>query len=207
VHESPAIAIDGSDRIHITWHDFTDGVIKYRRLTGSTWSSVTDLTSGDTSTHPDIAAKGNDVYVVWNTDLGSNQYEVRCRTSSNGGSAWQSSTLIATVTTALIGPYPSPRVSIDSSGTVHVVWHALGTTANQEIWHSQSTDEGASWSSADNISNNSGVPSQLASIGTDSEDDVHVAWQEQVSGEWDIFHIHTGAVGDGIYLPIIMKSY
>ena len=46
----------------------------------------------------------------------------------------------------------------------------------------------------------------MASIGTDSEGDAHVAWQEQVSGQWDIFHSRTGVAG-GIYLPIIMKNY
>jgi hypothetical protein len=212
-NEFPAIAIDGSNRIPVTWHDFTAQVIQHCRSTdgGSTWPSVTDLTSGDNSTHPDIAAKGGDVYVVWNTDLGGNQYQVRCRRSGNGGSTWQSSSLIATVTTAPISDYPTPRVSIDISDTVHVAWHALGTTDKQEIWHSQSTDKGASWSSPVNVSKNPDWHSQLASIGTDSEGDAHVAWQEQVgvSGQWDIFHSRTGVPGadGGIYLPIIMKNH
>jgi Neuraminidase (sialidase) len=210
-NEFPAIAIDGSNRIHVTWYDFSAQVIQHRRSTdgGSTWSSVKDLTSGDNSTYPDIAAKGDDVYVVWNTDLGGNQYQVRCRRSTDGGSAWQTSRLIATVTTALISGYPTPRVSVDISDTVHVAWHALGTTDKQEIWHSQSTDNGANWSSPVNVSKNPDGHSQLASLGTDSEGDAHVAWQEQVSGQWDIFHSRTGVpgAGGGIYLPIIMKNY
>jgi len=210
-NEFPAIAIGGSNRIHVTWHDFSAQVIQHRRSTdgGSTWLGVTDLTSGDNSTHPDIAAKGDDVYVVWNTDLGGNQYQVRCRRSTDGGSTWQPSRLIATVTTALISGYPTPRVSVDISDTVHVAWHALGTTDNQEIWHSQSKDSGVHWSSPVNVSNNPEAQSQLASIGTDSEGDAHVAWQEEVSGLWwDIFHSRTGVAGagGGIYLPIIMKN-
>jgi hypothetical protein len=210
-NEFPAIAIDGSNRIHVTWHDWSAKVIQHRRSTdgGSTWSSVEDLTSGDNSTHPDIAAKGNDVYVVWNTDLGGNQYQVWCRRSGDGGSTWQSRSLIATVTTALISGYPTPRVSVDISDTVHVAWHALGTTDKQEIWHSKSTDSGDNWSSPVNVSRNPDGHSQLASIGTDSEGDAHVAWQEQVgvSGQWDVFHSRTGVAGGGIYLPIIMKNY
>lgn len=205
-NEFPAIAIDGSNRVHVTWHDVAEG-IQYRGLTGGTWSSVTDL-SGGGSTYPDIAAKGNDVYVVWNTKLGGNQYEVWCRWSNDRGNSWQSSISIATVTTALISPYPTPRVSIDISDTVHVAWHALGTTDKQEIWHSQSTDRGANWSSPVNISKNPDAPSQLVSIGTDSEGDAHVAWQEQVSDQWNIFHSRTGVAGaGGIYLPVIMKNY
>jgi hypothetical protein len=201
VNENPAVALDGSNRIHVTWHDVDEG-IKHRRLTGGTWSSVTDL-SGGNSTYPDIAAKGNDVYVVWNTLVTGNQYEVWCRRWD--GSSWSTASTIATVTTSPISPYPSPRVSVDNSDTVHVAWHGLGTN-EREIWHSQSTDKGASWSSPVNISQNSDVPSQLVSIGTDSEDDAHVAWQEQVSDQWDIFHSRTGVAG-GIYLPIIMKNY
>jgi hypothetical protein len=213
-NEFPAIAIDGSNRIHVTWYVIspTQRVIQHRRSTdgGSTWSSVKDLTSGDYSTHPDIAAKGDDVYVVWNTDLGGNQYQVRCRRSTDGGSTWQTSRLIATVPTASISDYPTPRVSVDISDTVHVAWHALvGTSGKQEIWHSTSTDHGAHWSSpAVNVSKNPGVSSQLASIGTDSEGDAHVAWQEQVSVQWDIFYSRTGVAGaGGIYLPILMKNY
>jgi hypothetical protein len=217
-NEFPAIAIDGSNRIHVTWHDFSAQVIQHCRSTdgGSTWFSVTDLTSGDNSTHPDIAAKGDDVYVVWNTDLGGNQYQVRCRWSSDGGNSWPpiNTALIATVNTVSISDYPTPRVSIDISDTVHVAWHACETTCdalhNQEIWHSsQSTDNGDSWSSPVNVSKNPAAPSQLASIGTDSEGDAHVAWQEQKSGQWDIFHSRTGVAGagGGIYLPIIMKNY
>ena len=208
-NEFPAIAIDGSNRIHITWHDVDEG-IQYRRLTGGTWSSVTDL-SGGNSTYPDIAAKGNDVYVVWNTEVAANQYQVWCRRSGDGGSTWppSSSSLIDTVTTSPISPYPTPRVSIDISDTVHVAWHALETTDKQEIWHSQSANQGTSWSTRVNISKNPDESSQLASIGTDSEGDAHVAWQEQVSGLWDIFHSRTGVAGGdggGIYLPIIMKN-
>lgn len=209
-NEFPAIAIGGSNCIHVTWHDFSAQVIQHCRSTdgGSTWLGVTDLTSGDNSTHPDIAAKGDDVYVVWNTDLGGNQYQVRCRRSIDGGSTWQPSRLIATVTTAPISDYPTPRVSIDISDTVHVAWHALGATDKQEIWHSKSTDSGAHWSYPVNVSENRDGHSQLASIGTDSEGDAHVAWQEQVSGLWDIFHSRTGVPGaGGIYLPIIMKNY
>jgi Neuraminidase (sialidase) len=140
--------------------------------------------------------------------LGGNQYQVRCRRSTDGGSTWQTSHLIATVTTALISGYPTPRVSVDISDTVHVAWHALGTTDKQEIWHSKSTDHGVTWSSPVNVSRNPDGHSQLASIGTDSEGDAHVAWQEQVSVQWDIFHSRTGVPGaGGIYLPILMKNY
>jgi hypothetical protein len=213
----PAIAIDGSNNIHVTWYDLSTKIIQHRRSTdgGDNWpSTITDL-SGGNSTHPDIAAKGDDVYVVWNRDLGANQYEVRCRGSDDGGVSWSSPTdhLIATVTTAQISPYPSPRVSIDISDTVHVVWHACKTTCpmgeTHEIWHSQSQNHGATWSSpAVNISKASGTPSQMASIGTDSEGDVHVAWQEEVSLQFDIFYRGTASAGSGrVYLPIIMKDY
>ena len=208
-NELPAIAIDGSNRIHVTWHDLDQGIIKYRKLTGGTWSGVQSL-SGGNSSYTDIAAKGNDVYVVWNTDL-EGQYQVWCRRSNDGGGAWQASTLIATVTTASISDYPTPRVSVDISDTVHVAWHACETTCdalhNQEIWHSRSTDKGANWSSPVNVFKNPAESSQLASIGADSEGDAHVAWQE-LSDQWDIFHSRTGVAGagGGIYLPIIMKN-
>ena len=200
VNEFPAIAVDGSNRIHVTWHQGAtpNEVIKYRRFTG-TWSSVQSL-SGSGSTHSDIAAKGNDVYVVWNTKLSDTQYRVWYRRSSDGGGTWQPAALIATVATTLISGFPSPRVSIDAADNVHVVWHAVVGLDKPEIWYSQSTD----WSSVVNISQTSDE-SQVASIGTDSGGDVHVAWQEQVGGRWDIFYIRTVPTG-GIYLPIITKN-
>jgi hypothetical protein len=86
-----------------------------------------------------------------------------------------------------------------------VVWHALDTTDKQETWYSQSTDNGASWSSPENISRNSDEASQLASVGADSEGDAHVAWQE-LGSQWDIWYVRTSATGGGVYLPIIKKN-
>lgn len=214
----PAIASSGG-RLHVTWDVLTTTApfvysVEYRRSTdGDTWIDLMNV-SGDVAgntqpTHPDVAARGNDVYVVWNTLVAVDTYQVRCRRSDDGGNSWLPATTIATPTTSWVSPYPAPRVTVDITGTVHVVWH--GTGSDSEIWYSSSENNGANWSTPTNLSNESLRGSWLASVALDGSNQVHVVWQEEYqdnSDDTDIYWIRTDLAGSGgIYLPIIMKNH
>ena len=221
----PAIASSGG-RLHVTWDVYTGTseyhLVHYRRSSdgGTNWTNLEDISgvapTGVYFTFPDVAASGNDVYVVWNSyvDKWANQiytFTVRCRRSSNGGESWLPATTVATPTTTFLSPYPAPRVTIDISGTVHVVWHGVGSES--EIWHSSSENGGVTWSTPTNLTNDPDRGAWLASVAVDDSNRVHVVWQQDYQEEApvyeDVYWTRTdlaGGGGGGVYLPIILKN-
>lgn len=77
-----------------------------------------------------------------------------------------------------------PSIAVDGNN-IHVVWYD-DTPGNYEIFYKHSTDGGVTWSSEQNLSNNSGH-SFIHSIAVDGSN-VHVVWYNAISGNSDIFY-------------------
>jgi hypothetical protein len=72
-----------------------------------------------------------------------------------------------------------PDIAVDKDGGINVVWYD-DTPGNDEIFFSRSSDGGAAWTQAVNVSNNPGI-SFTPVVGVDDAGNLNAAW-------WDTSH-------------------
>ena len=123
---------------------------------------------------------GNIIHVVWFDDTPGNS-EIYYKKSTNGGTSWSVNQRL----TWSSGYSSGPSMAIDSSDSIHVVWYD-DTPGNNEIYYKKSTTGGTSWNPAQRITWTSGS-STVPAIAVDSSDAVHIVWQENISGNDEIY--------------------
>ena len=79
-----------------------------------------------------------------------------------------------------------PRVAVDSSGGVHLVWSDT-TPGDSEIYYKQSTDGGGTWATSQRITFSSGSPGN-PDIAVDSTGGLHVVWEDEAPGNSEIYY-------------------
>ncbi len=89
---SPSIAMSGQS-VHVVWSDQRTAYqgIYYKSSTdgGANWGSDLRLTYVNSdSYYPSIAVSGQNVHVVWQEKIGSNNYAIYYTRSTNGGINW-----------------------------------------------------------------------------------------------------------------------
>ena len=149
---------------------------------GSSFSEVISINNNDElSSLGDIAAKGNNVYIVWQDDSQSESHTFFKRSTDNGKSFGDMKDF---------GPGFNPQLDTVSSN-VYIVW----TNGDNDIAFKASKNNGASFGStkilsgddnADNLQN-----PQISSLGNA----VRVVW-ENLSGNEDVFFRASGNEGD-----------
>jgi len=149
---------------------------------GQTWNATKRLTwTPGNSYYPAIATDSNNhIHVVWE-DYSTSSAEVYYKKSTNGGTTWTQKRLTWTS-----GESWAPAIAADSNNHIHVVWHD-NTPGNIEIYYQRSTNGGVTWTGAKRLSWNTGN-STYASIAADSNNQIHVAWQDDTSGNYEICH-------------------
>ncbi|UCD13114.1 MAG: hypothetical protein JSW60_06020 [Thermoplasmatales archaeon] len=89
-----------------------------------------------------------------------------------------------------------PSLFVDSIGTVHIVWNEPtnygGSGLDDDIFY-KSKPKGGSWTPTEVVSTESTKDSWLPSITIDSNDTIHVTWEdwtdiEGSGNDWDIFY-------------------
>jgi hypothetical protein len=186
----PTIAANSSGGIHVVWHDDTPGnfEIYYKRSTnaGMTWQATERLSwSSVDSFWPSIASdSSNGVHCVW-VDGNAGEWplhELYYKRSTNGGATWQATKRLTWNNSCT----SSPSIATDSSNGIHVSFTDTAA-ANAEIYYKKSTNGGMTWSSSKRLTWNSGA-SNDSYITVDSSNRVHVAWDDWVSGNWEILY-------------------
>jgi len=183
----PAICVDSSNKIHVFWNDDTPGnnEIYYRKSTdgGTTWSSVQRLTwTAGSSENPTVAADSlGNLQLMW-SDYTPGDYEVFYRKSTDGGGTWSSSKRL----TWTAGESEFPAISVDSSNQIHVVWND-NVPGNHEIYYKKSTDGGSNWTASQRLTYSAGA-SILAAIASDSSGNLHVFWQDDTPGNYEVYY-------------------
>jgi hypothetical protein len=135
----PAVAVDSGSAIHVTWSESPGALseILYKRSTngGVTWNAVKRLTwTSGYSRGPAVAVDANDdVHIVWDDDTPGNK-EVYYRQSPAGGTTWGAVKRL----TWTAGDSSSAAMAVDSSHTIHIVWHD-DTPGNFEIYYKRGT--------------------------------------------------------------------
>ena len=186
---APQVAVSGSN-VYVMWVDETTGNrdILFKRITdsGATFSNTPINLSNNTefSSHPQIAASGNNVYVIW-FDRTTGNGDIYFRRSTDSGATFRDTINLSNDT----GMSGSPQIAV-SGNNVYVVWYDNRINENSqifdEIYFKRSTDGGASFSNTPiNLSNTTGgsYSPQIAASGNN----VYVVWRDQTTGNADIF--------------------
>jgi hypothetical protein len=179
----PSVAVSGSV-IHVIWYDERDGnwEIYYKRSTdaGTSWGTDTRLTNNTAySFVPSVAVSGSVAHVVWWDERDGNA-EIYYKRSTDAGINWGADTRLTNNTASS----NSPSVAISSS-VVYVVWYD-NRDGNNEIYYKRSTDAGVNWGADIRLTNNI-ANSQYSSI-TVYGPGVHVVWQDNSDGNWEIYY-------------------
>ena len=188
---SPAIAIDSTGIIYVAWSDLiTESFVDQTEIYGSrstdggmTWSGAQRLTwtSGYTY-YPAIAAGSGSHFHIICTDRTPGNYELYHKRSMDGGIAWNAPKRL----TWTPGSSDLPAVAIDSDDHIHVIWPD-DTPGYHEIYYKQSTDEGTTWNTMNRLTWTPGT-SYLPAVAIDSSGAIHVVWQDNTPGNYEIYY-------------------
>jgi len=186
----PDVAVSGAN-VYVVWCDETPGnreiyLVKSAN-NGATWQDSQRLTSnaGD-STYPSIAVSATNIYIVWRDETPGNA-EIYFRRSIDGGATWQ----VAKRLTNNSGFSDYPDIAV--SGTnVYVIWEDY-TPGNYEIYFRKSADGGATWQSAQRLTNNPGFSSnpRIAKYGSN----VYIVWSDSNPGNEEIYFCRSADSG------------
>jgi hypothetical protein len=180
----PAIAAAGP-LVHVVWEDGRNGYYesfdKYSTDGGATWSADFRLAQAPPAAYcQSVAIAGSTVYAVWSTNF-ANVYTIRLRRSTSGGAAWDS---VVTLTQTADFGCSSPSVAACDS-LAYVVW-ADDRYANTELVYKVSADAGATWGADLRLTNDAASSYSPSVAARDSL--VHVVWQDNRAGNWDILY-------------------
>jgi BNR repeat-containing family member len=181
----PKIAVDSSGGLHVVWHSSGPYIIYYKASAdgGANWTLTRRLTwNPGNSGWPAIAVDSSDnLHVVWNDDMPGNA-EIYYKKSTDGGVAW---TLQKRLTWT--SDYSeSAAIAVDSSDNLHVVWWDY-TPGNCEIFYKRSSDVGVTWTPSRRLTWTSG-DSRSPAIAVDSQDNLHVVWNDDTPGNNEIYY-------------------
>jgi hypothetical protein len=181
----PRIASAG-DNVYVVWEDNTLGnyevFFRASHDSGRTFGNIINISndSADSSQPPQIAAIGDNVYVVWRSFNIDNNDILFASSNDNG------QTFITPVNLSN-SPGDSQFARIAAAGdNVYVVWEDR-PSGNADISYTVSNNSGLTFSPPINLSNSLGN-SINPDIST-SGDKVYVVWQDDTLGNFDIFFI------------------
>ena len=178
----PAIAVCGS-KIYVVWHDATPGncEIYFKKSAdgGATWQTNQRLTNNaGQSVTPDIAVDGSTVYVAWSDNTPGN-YDIYFKKSTDGGATWNDAIKL----TNNSGDSNDPKIVISGTYTC-VVW-SDDTPGNNHVYFVRSADSGATWQSAQKLTNDAddSVGPNIAAYGSN----LYMVWFDLYSANDDIY--------------------
>ncbi|NVM31728.1 MAG: hypothetical protein HWN65_23015 [Candidatus Helarchaeota archaeon] len=234
------IAIDSQDYLHVVWADDTDDPswgtdqeILYSYYDSSVWSSPTAISAGvgnwnnDTSWQPSIAIDSQDnIHVVWSDKTPGwwtnsiTDYEI-LYSNYTSVSGWSDPICISDNASKWNdGSSGIPFIAIDNDDDLHVVWDDNSTgwwrasPADSEIFYVNRTS--SVWGNPIPISDDLTLwntdTSHFPSIAVDSNDNVHVVWQDTTDTApppigWDtdmeiLYRNYSSGVGWGAFIGL-----
>src|SRR5882724_9919625 len=188
----PQIAVDKNGAINVVWEDDTAGHsdISFSRSAdnGANFSLPLNLSNplGNAlanSNSPRIAVDlAGHLNVVWANDSPGN-FEIFLGRSTDGGVNFSGPKNISNSS----GFSSHPVIALDAGGSINVVWADINPAdSNTDIYFARSSDGGATFSAAQNVSNNSGFSSNPW-LTVDAGANINVAWEDSTPGNRDIF--------------------
>ncbi len=182
----PQISSSGNN-VYVVWIDGSnpnfDTFFTFSTDNGLTFSDPDNLSEGDTGnsafTSPQISSSGNNVYVVWIDGTFPN-LDTFFAFSTDNGLTFSTPDSLSENT----GRSEDPQISLEGNN-VYVVWELI-TPGNSDIFFAFSTNNGLTFSTPDNLSENTGDSEdpQISSEGNN----VYVVWIDTTDGNVDIFY-------------------
>lgn len=178
----PKISVDSS-QVYLTWEDDSKGnyeVFLSRSVdNGNSFQAPVDIsTNTGQSGTPEVVVSQNNVYAVWMDDTPGN-YDILFTKSADGGKTFSKPVNISN--DKKDSGYPQIAVW---KNNVYLTWTQTMTGANYDVYFAKSSDNGDTFETPINLSNNfgsSGWP-KIASDGN-----VYVSWVDSTPGKFDIF--------------------
>jgi len=191
----PSIAVDKDNHIHVAWQDNTSGdyQIYYRKSTdgGSTWTAMKRLSwTEGFSVNPDLLARpvylsnGSvlvGLHITWASYVDYN-FEVFHKSGYDWLGEWTDP--LTKRITWNSGASRLPRVAVDSESRLHLVWQD-NSPGNYEVYYARSVNGGSSWDKERLTWTD--ASSEDPSIAIDPDDNRYVAWDDQKSGNAEIY--------------------
>jgi hypothetical protein len=171
------------NNVYVAWEDATteNGDIYFKKSIGNGTSfgnieNLSNNTSFSDSFH--ITVSGSNIYVVW-TDNATGNGDIYFKKSMDNGTSFGNIENLSNDN----GKSHGGRIVV-SGNNVYVVWNDE-STGKGDIYFKRSSDNGTSFSSTQNLSNNPGnsTAAQIASY----LDNVYVAWEDATTGNGDIY--------------------
>jgi hypothetical protein len=182
----PTIARDDRGALHVAYVSYEKGATVPEIFHtespdgGKSWEPRVDVSkTPGIPREPAIACgTGGHVVIVWlDTSSGLEKPHVFSSFSTDSGKSWS----LAIDVSGTPGKSMDPSVAIAPDGTVHVVWaDTSGGERGPEIWHALSTDKGASWSKARDISRALG-DARCPEVACGPKNEVYVCWTDRLS--------------------------
>lgn len=209
----PDIAVKSTGELNVVWmENLSQYDVYFGRSTdnGATWTTPLNISNTLTvdSYYPAVAVDNyGNLNVVWieNRRMSTNNVWLRdiyFSRSTNGGTVWSAPALL--YETKCVCP---PAIAVDSAGRIFVAYR-FGELADEgEILVISSGDGGTSWSSPKLVSVGAGDAIN-PSLAVDSNGYVNLAWQQIVSGDYDIFHARSTDLGANWNQPVnVSQTY
>ncbi|MCK5559180.1 MAG: hypothetical protein KAJ51_01245, partial [Thermoplasmata archaeon] len=173
--EYTSIALDASDRPHISYYNYTNDEdnLKYAYWNGSAWNISTVDSTGNVGEYTSIALDANDhphisYFDYTNEDL---------KYAHWNGSAWNISTIDSA---GMVGLYTS--IALDASDHPHISYYAL---ANDDLKYAYWNGSAWNISTVDSAS----YVGYYTSIALDTSDHPHISYQDE-SINYDLKYAH-----------------
>jgi hypothetical protein len=187
ISDYPAIAAGPSGAVHVVWEDMTPGnyEIFYKKSTdgGDTWTPNKRLTwnAGWSQFCTLTVDPLNRPHLVWD-DGTSGNFEIYYKKSTNGGDTWSAAQRL----TWNSGYSYAPSIDAESAANLHLVWHD-NTPGNSEVYYKKSTNGGASWTTPQRLTWNSGSSGWTA-LAAEATGNLHIVWYDDTPGDYEIYY-------------------
>lgn len=202
----PSVAVTkfGKARVYVTYGDNSSGVTQsyiIRSKKKAKFRQPLDLTPSGAAFSPRIALdSGEGLNIVWgdastpggrvvfvrSTDLGATYTEPLDVSRSSGFAV-------------------EPEIAVDPGDAINVVWEDTAPGASQ-IMFSRSTDAGLSFSDPLQVSTGTG-PATEATIATDDQGRISVAWVDESSGNANAYYSRSTDHGATFSAPINVSGF
>ncbi|MBM3149476.1 MAG: hypothetical protein FJZ88_05535, partial [Chloroflexi bacterium] len=191
----PDIVADSEGTVHVVWEDPTISPreISYNQkpITGSWLAPINISNNPGFSEFPAIDVNGsNNVHAVWDDYTDNPNGDIFYATKADADS-WSTPINVSNDPADSL----APRIAIDGGKTLHIVWqhYTPGGPTSDEILYAYKLD-GGSWSVPINVSSNSGL-SEWPAIAVDAEGTLHVVWDDNTLGNWEILYASCSRCG------------
>ncbi len=200
----PAIVVDSNNRVHIIWRDSGWDAGNSKEVTYSKLNPYADDRNGDAADpatitvvddtrlsndgdwyiySPRMAVDSNDnIHIIWGNYDDSNVYYMKL--DSNGN------VLIAQASIRPAANYKSyTDIAVDSTDNLHIVFADDDVTSYDEVYYMMiNGSDGSTMIDATMLTDDDGEYSKWTRIAVDSEDNVHIVFQDQRGAHHEIYY-------------------